>query len=93
MRLQSRCRGLRTKEQVLRSAPCWPQGGPPVMANRVEKEPGALTGQKEEGPPRDGNAALGQGVAVSDPGALHADDAEDHGHEAQEHSHHHQGSC
>lgn len=69
------------------------RAGLPAMARLVEKQPGALTCQEEEGSPRDGNAALGDGVAVSDPGALHADDTEDHGHEAQEHGHHHQGSC
>ena len=69
------------------------RAGLPVMARLVEKQPGALTCQEEEGSPRDGNAALGDGVAVSDPGALHADDTEDHSHEAQEHGHHHQSSC
>lgn len=53
----------------------------------------ALTCQEEEGTPRDGDAALGNGVTVSNPGALHANDTEDHGHEAQEHGHYHQGSC
>lgn len=52
----------------------------------------ALTRQEEEGTPSDGDTALGDGVAVSDPSALHTDNTEDHGHEAQEHSHHHQGS-
>lgn len=53
----------------------------------------ALTSQEEEGTPGDGDAALGDGIAVSNSGALHADNTEDHGHEAQEDSDHHQGSC
>lgn len=59
----------------------------------MEKEREALTRQEEEGTSRDGDAPLGGGVAVSNPGALHADDTEDHAHEAQEDGHHHQGSC
>lgn len=57
------------------------------------EEPGALTCQQEEGTPSDGHTVLGNGVAVSNPRALHADDTEDHGHKAQEHSHHHQSPC
>lgn len=74
--------------------PRWPPRAQlPAIPQRMEKEPEALTRQEEEGTPRDGDTALGDGVAVSNPGALHADDTEDHAHKAQEDSHHHQGSC
>lgn len=69
-----------------------PRVGPPATTEMVEREPGTLTCQEEKGTPRDGDAALGNGVAVSNPGALHANHTEDHGHKAQEHGHHHQGS-
>lgn len=62
------------------------------MTKMADREPGTLTCQEEEDTPRDGDAALGDGVAVSNPSALHADHTEDHGHKAQEHGHHHQGS-
>lgn len=68
-----------------------PRAGPPAMTEMADREPGTLTCQEEEDTPRDGDAALGDGVAVSNPSALHADHTEDHGHKAQKHGHHHQG--
>lgn len=82
------------KGGVAQFCPSWPPRAQlPAIAKMVEKEPEALTCQEEEGTPGDGDAALGNGVAVSNPGALHANDTEDHAHKAQEDSHHHQGSC
>lgn len=92
MRRLSTRRGLRTEARC--SALLWPWAAPvlPTMAKMVKTEPGALTCRKEEGTPGDGDAAFGNGVAVSNTCALHANDTEDHGHKAQEHGHHHQGS-
>lgn len=73
-------------------APRWPPSMGLLATVKMEGRSWALTRQEEEGTPSDGDTALGNGVAVSDPSALHTNNTEDHGHEAQEHSHHHQGS-
>lgn len=76
----------------LSPAPRWPPSMGLLAMVKMGGRSWALTRQEEEGTPSDGDTALGDGVAVSDPSALHTDNTEDHGHEAQEHSHHHQGS-
>lgn len=71
--------------------PCQPHG----RAGCLVKRGGggrALTCQEEEDTPGDGHTALGDGVTVSNPSALHAHDTEHHGHKAQQHCHDHQGS-
>lgn len=81
------------KGGVLSAAPAGHPGHSSLLQPKCQRRSEALTRQEEEGTPRDGDAPLGGGVAVSNPGALHADDTEDHAHEAQEDGHHHQGSC